>query len=192
MVLSKRERYIIAVTVAAVLSFAFDRSILTPLLDRRAATGAEKQEALRRMENASSLLDQSGRMGLKWQGMVAAGFKGDAGEAESTLMRALRTWSEDSRLTLSSLKPERLAQEGPLSRVSIQVVGQGAMQSVARFLWLVETSEHPLKIEQMQLGSRKEGRDDLSLQLRLSALYIPGQAGGEGEPTVEASTGENP
>jgi len=177
MAVSKRERYIIVATVAAVALFAFDRYALTPLLDRRAGAELEVQEALRRMEHASDTFAQSKRMRRMWQEMQAASLSGDTGAAESALLRALRDWSRDSGLALSSLKPERPAQEGLLPSVAVQVVGGGTMENAARFLWLVETSELPLRIEQMQIGTRKEGSDDLSLQLRLTALYTPREAG---------------
>ena len=51
------------------------------------------------------------------------------------------------------------------------VVGKGTMESVARFLWQVETAALPLKVQNMQLGSMSESTDSMSLELHLSALY---------------------
>jgi hypothetical protein len=45
------------------------------------------------------------------------------------------------------------------------------MYAVSRFLWRVETAKVPIRVKEMQLGSRKEGADDLTLTLRLSTLY---------------------
>ena len=42
MVLSKRERYIVAATIIAVSILVLDRYIVTPFLDRRAQIEAEK------------------------------------------------------------------------------------------------------------------------------------------------------
>jgi hypothetical protein len=46
------------------------------------------------------------------------------------------------------------------------------MRDVSQFLWQVETSSLPVKIKDIQLGSRNENADDMSLQLRLSAIYL--------------------
>ena len=192
MALSKRERYIAATTIVAILAVALDRYMVTPLLERRWQTEAAKQEAVRQMENASNLFSQRKRMTQKWQGMVTAGFAGNVAQAESVLLRALRDWSNESGLDLSSLKPETAAQQGPLRQVTVHAVGEGPMRSVAQFLWLVETAELPLKVEEMQIGARKEGADDLSLQLRISTLYVPHEADRPApQPRANASAGEN-
>ena len=56
----------------------------------------------------------------------------------------------------------------------VQAAGTGSMNAVSRFLWRVETAGIPLRVKEMQLGSRKEGADDLTVQLRLSTIYAPG------------------
>ena len=49
----------------------------------------------------------------------------------------------------------------------------------ARLLWQVETTGLPLRVHEMQLGARKEGTDDLSLQLKASTLYLGADAGAD-------------
>jgi len=46
------------------------------------------------------------------------------------------------------------------------------MQSVGRLIWRIENAQLPIRIEDIQLGSRTEGVDDMSLQLKLSAIYL--------------------
>jgi hypothetical protein len=75
------------------------------------------------------------------------------------------------------VRPERPAsKKGAAPEVTAQVVGTGSMNAVARFLWRLQTAPQPVKLIEMQLSSRREGMDDLSLQLRLSALYVPADA----------------
>jgi hypothetical protein len=50
------------------------------------------------------------------------------------------------------------------------------MEAVARLLWRMETTELPLRISEVQIGSRRDGADDLSLQLMASTLYLEPQA----------------
>jgi hypothetical protein len=54
----------------------------------------------------------------------------------------------------------------------LSVAGKGTLDSVARFVWQVETASLPVKIKDMQLGSSSESGDSMSLQLHLSALYL--------------------
>jgi hypothetical protein len=186
MALSKREHYIVVATITVIAALMLDRVAATPLLERRARANAAEQKTINGLERASLLFGRARRMNREWQGMLAHSIRGDVGQAESAVLHTLRDWSEDSGLALSSLKPERMPQEGPLSQVTIHAVGGGTMRSVARFLWLVETAELPLKVEEVQLHSRREGAaDDLSFQMRLSALYVPLKAD---TPASEATT----
>lgn len=184
MVTSKRERYLLVAAVAVVLIFVVDHYALTPLLERRDRMRIEEQALCAEMEKAIALFHRRKVVAQRWDKMRADGLRDGAGQSESVVLHALRNWSVESRLDLSSLKPERIAQEAQLPQLTVHAVGAGPMAAVSAFLWRVETSPLPLKIEEMQLSSRKDGVDDLSIQLRISALYLP-------EGTQDAP-GENP
>ncbi len=183
MVLSKRERYVAIVSIIVVTLLLADRYIVTPFLDRRAQVETERQSLLGEMARATSLFKRRKLMEQKWQDMVSGGLESDASNAESQVLHAVRNWSQECGLMLSSMKPERVVGEGNLQEITFLIAGTGTMSSVGQFLWRVETASLPLKIKDIQLGSRKEDADDLSLQLRLSALYLAAEA--------QASTAES-
>jgi len=182
-VLSKRERYVAIVSIIVVTLLLSDRYIVTPFLDRRAQVDTERQSLLGEMERATSLFERRNLMEQKWQDMVSGGLESDASNAESQVLHAVRNWSQECGLMLSSMKPERVVGAGNLQEITFLIAGTGTMSSVGQFLWRVETASLPLKIKEIQLGSRKEDADDLSLQLRLSALYLAAEA--------QASTAES-
>ena len=55
--------------------------------------------------------------------------------------------------------------------IAFNASGSCDMAAVSRFLYLLETARMPVKIESIQLGSRKSGQDDLTMQLRFSTIY---------------------
>jgi hypothetical protein len=93
-------------------------------------------------------------------------------EAESRILTALREWSGAANMALSSIRPERVSSSRGLQEMIFTVAGRGSLESVARFLWQIETAVLPVKIKDMQLGSSSEAGDSMSLQLHLSALYL--------------------
>jgi Tfp pilus assembly protein PilO len=103
--------------------------------------------------------------------MLSDGLRSDA-EVESRILGALREWSGAAGLALSSIRPERVSSEKGLQEMILSVAGKGTLDSVARFVWQVETASLPVKIKDMQLGSSSESGDSMSLQLHLSALYL--------------------
>ncbi len=171
MVLSKRERLIALVTLLVVGAFALDGLILSPGWRALQATESRKQELKAQVLEAQNLFERRGMLERKWKTMLSDGLRNDA-EAESRLARAMDEWASDTRLTLTSVKPDRIAGNKGLQEMTFMVAGKGRLDAVARFLYKVETAEMPIKVKDMQLGSAGESGDSMSLQLTLSALYL--------------------
>ena len=177
MVLSKRERYIALTTALVLAMLLLDRVVLTPLHKRRVVLEEQTQTALSRMEYAGALMDRRKQLAPRWREMVEGGLKSSSAEAESQVLHAVRDWSQEARLSLSSLRPERTERkEEGLEEITFRASGTGSMSAVAGFLWRLESSALPVRVSELQLGTRKEGTDDLSLQLRISALCMADEA----------------
>ena len=172
MILTKRERLITALTLIAVSIFVLDRYVLTPFLDDYSALEARKQKLQGDMKRANSLVARRQQVDQKWQQMLAGSLKQDPVEAESQVLHALRDWSEQTGLNLSALRPERSTDKTDLREITFHTAGSGPMSSISRFMWCLETAEIPIKLKMIRLSSRKEGIDDLSLELRFSTLYL--------------------
>ena len=104
--------------------------------------------------------------------MLTGSLKRDPAEAESQILHALGNWSEQTGLNLSALRPERSTEKTDMPEITFHISGSGSMDSISQFVWCLETAEIPIKVKVLNLGSRKEGTDDLSLQLRFSTLYL--------------------
>lgn len=182
MVLSKRERLIALVTLLVVGAFVLDRFVLAPGWRRLQATESQKQELRAQVVEAQNLFERRGMLERKWKTMLSDGLRNDA-DAESRIARALDEWAADTRLTLTSVKPDRVAGDKGLKEMTFMVAGRGRIDAVARFLYKVETAEMPIKVKDMQLGSAGESGDSMSLQLTLSALYL----GAAPKPSQEPS-----
>ncbi|MCX5684563.1 MAG: hypothetical protein NT049_12865 [Planctomycetota bacterium] len=171
MFLSKRERFIIIAAVIVVSLLALDRYVVTPLMECCDREAARKESLLVEMQRGRDLLDRKREIAPKWREMIATGLKRDPTEAESQILHAVGDWAKDAGLKLASVKPERMPDKRNLQEISFHAAGTGSMFAVSRFLWRLETSKVPIRVKEMQIGARKEGTDDLSLQLRLSTLY---------------------
>ncbi|MGA2266447.1 MAG: hypothetical protein ABSH10_08475 [Phycisphaerae bacterium] len=175
MVLSKRERYALIGTAVAVTVLAVDRLAVAPLLAWRSRTDDERAHLTSEWDRATALLARRDQVASHWRQMVASGMKSDPGEAESQVLHAVRDWAEEAGVSLSLLKPDRLAEKSPLPEIAFQAFGTGKMKAVARLLWRIQTAAIPLKVTEVLLSTHKEGTDDLSFQLRLSTVYATTQ-----------------
>jgi len=173
MVLSRRERYAAIGTIIAVAALVLDRFALTPVLDSWTALEAQRQDLTSKVEHGQLVLKQKPGAEATWKRRAGEGLKQSAAETEDALLHAVQDWSQDSRLALISVGAERAGRTERTPEVIVQVAGIGPMSAVARFLWDVQTARLPVKVVSMELYSRKEGTDDLSLTLHLSGLYLP-------------------
>lgn len=171
MVLSKRERVILIVTAVVIGALVVDKLLFGPVMGRLDEMKVQRDVLLAEVVEAQSLFQRQQDLTPRYKAMLADGFRNDT-EAESRILRALRQWSETTGVTLSSVKPERVASDKGLKEMTFVVAGNGTLRSVAQLLWQIETAALPLKVKNMQLGLASEGTDSMSLQLRLSALYL--------------------
>ncbi|MBE0535380.1 MAG: hypothetical protein IH624_06890 [Phycisphaerae bacterium] len=184
--LSKRERWIAIGALIILVLLPADRFILTPVLDKLAAVADRRQQLVGQLDEAQNLFDRRRLMEKKWRLFSSQGLETES-QAESRVLHAVGQWAQDSRLTMTSVKPQRLATEGTdLQEMTVSVAGTGSLQAAARFLWNVEHAAIPVKIKDLQLGSANDTGSEMSLQVRLSTLYI---GAGEGKVSNENNEG---
>jgi len=182
--LSRRERFIVIATVIVLSVLVLDRYMLTPFQDRWEQVSADTQRISQELSNASGLFDRKRRLQRRWQEMLSDSLKKDAAAAESQVLHAMGQWSQRNGLTLSSLKPEYNPQKGNLQEIGFRLTGTGSMRAAVGFMWELETSNVPLKVSEMHLSTAREGGRQMSLQLRVSTIYV--SSGPENDTTSGA------
>jgi len=181
MVLSKRERILALATLLVLGALVANSLILDPLFTQRRQAANERIDLEAQLADAQNTFDRRGLLERKWKA-VLEDMRSDT-DAESRVTKALNEWSRETRLTLTSIKPERTTGDKGISEITFVVAGRGSLESVASFLHKVETAELPVKVTTMQLGSTSESGDSMSLQLRLSTIYFGTSSASSGKTT---------
>lgn len=169
--LSKRERIMAMIAVAVVGFLVLNKFLIGPVAGKLQRLETQKEQLLVELSEARNLFQKRRVLEKRWNTALSAGLRNEV-EAESKVGRALDEWSQEARLTLSSVKPERVASDKGLKEMTFVVVGTGTLDAVARFLWQIETAPLPIKVKDMQLGSSNESGQSMSIQLRLSTLCL--------------------
>jgi len=187
MAFSARERILLLATGVVVGVLVLERFVFTPVWNHWTDLQAQEAVLANRRSAAENLLARRERVEPRWRHLLGTRLKRDPAEAESQVLHALGTWAADARLNVVSVRPERTTapDQTPLPTIAFQAAGTGSLAAVARFLWHLETAEIPIRVETVQLTSRRDGQDDLSLQIKLTTLYAPG-GGGPGDRQAEA------
>jgi hypothetical protein len=183
-VLSKRERYIVILTLTVVGILALDYLFVTPLLDRRTRLGNEltvaEQDVLQQRRDMSNAT----RARRKWRDVSGGTVKRDTPEVETQVYGAVQEWAKDARMNLSSFRYERTEKEKGFNKVTFIATGTGGMEQIGRFLFRIQTANIPVRITDLQIGTKKEGTDDLSLQVKIASVFE--------QPETPKPTGQAP
>jgi hypothetical protein len=172
-VLSKRERLIAICVAAAILILLLNHFVIDPYRTERTRIATESAKAKADLDDAKILFAREARLKRIWAEMQNGGLKVDASDAESLTLNALLEWSTNSRVLLPAIRRERPAPEGKFQVIGFDVSGTGSMPEVSRLLWAIETASIPVRINEMQITSQKEGTDNLQVRLSVSALCLP-------------------
>jgi len=169
--LSKREKGLMYGSLAVLAILALDYYALTPLTEQQDLLNVQREQILADMERGRKLFQERKQLAPKWKSMLSDGLKGDPAEAEGQVLHGLRNWAKETGLTLSSVKPDRPESKEQLRQIHIQASGTGSMDSIAKFLFKMQSAGIPLKVTELQIGSRNEGDNNLAMQFKVSTLY---------------------
>lgn len=172
MALTNRERLIMIFAAAAVLILAADRYILTPLLDKREQTRQMRNALQTELEQSLAALERKKVLQQRWAQMQEAGLSYEVEAIENRVLRHLEETSGRARFLLTSIQPDRPTAGKQLGEIDFLVSGSGTMAAVTQFLWDIETSKLPLRIKSLQLGAADENGSQMTLQLKLSSIYL--------------------
>src|SRR5262249_53705876 len=107
-----------------------------------------------------------------WEQMRTNTLPNNTSLAEQQLLAAVERWSQDSRISVSSIAPQPKQDTEEYSTIECRVEGSGNMNALARFLYDVEKDPLGLKVEVMDITTRDNNGQQLSLGLQLSGLVL--------------------
>ena len=169
--LTKRERNFAVGTGLIVLVFLLDYWVVSPLLQSKDELYQQQLKLEHDLSDAQKLIKSSSHATRRWADFRASGLGSDPSMIESRMLNSVRSWSQESGLVLVSLRPDRASENKDLVELTFQANAEGSMKSIWNFLYKVETAQIPVRIREMQIASRTEGSDILTLELRLSVMW---------------------
>jgi hypothetical protein len=189
-VLSKRERYTAIIAIATIGILVLDHFILQPLMDRKDELAVQIATAQQQLDRANQLLRTSRRLTPKWAEMLNnGGLRRGASETESQLQNNVVAWAQDAGLQLPAVKSDRTEKEKDFNKFTVRATGTGSMQQIGHFLYRIQTATVPVHVSELTISSRKEGTDDLSVQMAISTIYLANETDKPAKPGANNTAG---
>lgn len=168
----KRERLLLIVALSAVGILGADKLILGPLgalWTERSTRITELQQSIERGKN---LLDREQTITRRWTDMQRTALSQTASSAEDAVIKGANDWSNKSGITFTSFKPQWIEYDDGYRTYDCRANATGDLESITRFIFELETAPLPIRAEEIEITSRDDSGNNLSLALRFSGLQF--------------------
>lgn len=173
MAMSQRERLLGVVTLVAVGAVALNYYAISPYIEARAAAVADKTTQTNKVNENRRLFRKQRESQKQWNDMLKGGLKSDAYEAEQQTYQEIEDAARESGVSVSAINPlERTARNDRIQTVRLRVTGGGTTAATTKLLWRIESSNVPMRVEEMTLAAKKEGVDDQTVTLIVSTIWV--------------------
>jgi hypothetical protein len=169
----KRQKLLAFLALGAVAIFAADKLVLTPLANGWKARSDAIVELRKSIAAGRVTVDREQLTNRRWNEMRKNTLPVNASAAEQQLLGAFDKWSRDSRVSVSSVRPQwKRGASDDYSLLECRVDASGSLSALSRFLYEVEKSPLALKVEGVELAARDNTGQQLTLGLLVSGLRL--------------------
>jgi len=176
MAFKKREQLLAVIALICVGAFAGDRFIVSPLASLWKARGKRIVELKQSLSTGSALVEREEATRKRWDAMKERALPTDISVSEKQVLQAMNEWIGRTRLAVSSVKPRWVEEKGqPYKTIECRVAAEGDLASLVRFLYEVERDQLALRLEEVEIASRDDRGQKLSLNLRFTGLVLTGE-----------------
>jgi len=172
MQINNRQQMLAIVAAAGVALLVADRLVITPLKDAWKARTAQIVELRKAVTQGAQLRERERHIRSRWDSMNTNTLPDNVSAAENEMLRAFERWSQESRISIASIKPQRKPADEDYMTVECRADAFGSLQAITRFLYEIEKDPLALKIESVEINARDNNGQQLSLGLQVSGLRL--------------------
>jgi hypothetical protein len=168
---TSRQRLLMILAGGAILLLVLDSLLFTPMAKSWKTRGLEIAKLQKLVNEGRGTIERAERTRRLWTEMQAEAMPAEPAKAEQDLVSAFDRWGRAGGVELGSIKPQW--KRGSTSRYSLlecRVDATGSLNAVSKFLYEVEKSSLALRIDAIEVTSRDDSGNRLSLGLLVSAL----------------------
>jgi hypothetical protein len=170
--IKNRQQVLGLVAIVAVALLAGDKFVRAPLVARWKERTARIAELEKSVNQGTLVLGREDIIRSRWDHMRTNMLPNNASEAENEVLRAFERWSQESRISITSIKPQWKRAADDYMTLECRADAYGSIQALTRFLYAVEQDPLALKVESMEITSRDNEGQQLSLALQVSGVLL--------------------
>ena len=170
--IKNRQQLLLILALVAVGLFAADKLLITPLQASWKARSARIADLEKKVSEGRALISRAETLRTRWDGMKTNTLPDDLSQAEQKLLKGVDTWSQESRISVTSINPQWKRAEESFRIVQCRVEASGNLNAVTRFLYNLEEDPMAVRIENLEVSARDAEGQQLAIGLQLSGLVL--------------------
>lgn len=171
MKIKNRQHVLALLAILAVALLASDKLVLTPLTRLWKERARQITELRKKVEEGAQLRQRQQVLRSRWEQMRTNSLPDSPSQAEQQLLAAFDRWSQESRISITSISPQ-WKQEEDFMTLQCRVDASGNIATLSRFLYDIEKDPLALRLETVEITSRDNEGQQLTLGLQLSGLVL--------------------
>ena len=172
MQIKNRQQLLIIVAVTAIVLFAGDQLVLSPLMKAWSARATHIGELRKQITQGKLLVQREPGIRSRWEQMSRNALPNNTSAAEQQVVKAIDLWAQSSGVAISAITPQWKHDSDDYMTYECRVDAAGDLGKLSHFLYSVERDPMALKLELVELGARDKEGQQLSLGLQLSGLVL--------------------
>ena len=176
MKIKNRQQLLAILAVSGLGLLIADWFVFTPLTNLWQARSKQVAQLRQDIAQGSSLLKREQPIRRRWEEMRTNTLPQNTSLAEQQMLKAFDTWSQQSRVSISSITPQWKHDADDYMTLDCRVDAAGDLSALAQFLYDVEKGPMALKVVSAELSSHDTFGQQLTLALEVSGLVLTPQS----------------
>ena len=172
MKMDNRQKLLAIAAGAALALLVADRLVLSPLVAAWKERGKEIARLRAQVTEGASLLKRERAIRGRWDDMQANMLPNNQSLAQAQVLKAVVTWAQESGVSINGTSPQWKNDAEEYKTLVCRVDASGSLWTLSRFLYDIERGPLALKLESVDLSSRDNQGQQLTLGLQISGLAL--------------------
>jgi hypothetical protein len=172
MAIKNRQQWLIILAATGAALLIGDKLIITPLTASWQERAKQIAELTQQVKQGSLLVSRDSVIRTRWDQMRNGTLPEEVSAAENEVLQAFERWSQESRISISSIKPQWKRTGDDFMTLECRADAFGSIQALTRFLYEVEKDPLALRVEAVEITARDNDGQQLSVGLQVSGLQL--------------------
>ena len=171
--LPPRQKLLVIAAGAMVALFVLNSILIEPLTKTYQAHAAEIAKLKNDVARGRNAIARAKTTEKTWDDMKTQALPRDPAQAEQDVISAFDRWGRANNIELSSIRPQwKRGAKDTYSLLECRVDASGTIPTLSRFIYEVEHSPLALRIDSVEMTSRDDYGQKLTLGLIVSGLRL--------------------